>query len=184
MTHPHFGCPLTLFRCTPSRFRSTPSHFIYPMSYFGCTPSHIGTPTLEFRLTSAEIGSPRSGFGSPIFDIIVPISQLKIRKFRFGGENPDIFAQKFNFEAHKGILPMGGGVLRNPTCQVLISKFRDRKPKFGFAAQIICLFGRNFTFRSPALPLCTGIFAFGSPILRFGSCLLPWKIESRLVVPR
>src|SRR5690606_41399976 len=106
MTHPHFGCPLTLFRCTPS---------------------HIRTPTLEFRLTSAEIGSPRSGFGSPIFDIIVPISQLKIRKFRFGGENPDIFAQKFNFEAHKGILPMGGGVLRSPKCEVRISKYSVAK---------------------------------------------------------
>lgn len=94
--------------------------------------------------------------------IFIETFECDLRKFRFGGKNPDIFAQKFNFEAHKGVLPMGGGVLRNPTCQVLISKFRDRKPSF-------VSFYRNF---SPS----------EVPYLGSEVNFSPWKTESRMVV--
>src|SRR5690606_27998436 len=114
------------------------------MSHFGCTPSPIGTPFLEIRLTSVEIGTLTSGFGSPSFDLLFPILQFKNQKFGIGWDNPDIIARKFIVEARRGVLPMRGGVLRNPTCQVLNSKFRDRKPKSGSGAQVFGPFGRNF----------------------------------------
>src|SRR5690606_25747678 len=123
---------------------------------FGCTPSLIGTPPFTFRLTSAEIGTPKSGFGSPIFELLFPIFPFKNRKCGIGGKTPDIFAQHFTFEVQKGVLPMGGGVLQNPPCQVLNAKFRDRKPKFWMRSPSIRTFWQQLPHRNCSVACLEG----------------------------